>query len=71
MDVTTLRVPLEQLDVRDKNAVTISSSEKAVRVGHEDNRAAFYAVFISDVEADIVLDVEFPLAFVVLEREAE
>ena len=34
-----------------ENAVTISPSEKAVRVGHVDNRAAFNAVVISDVEA--------------------
>ena len=32
-----LKVPLEQLDVRDKNAATISPSKKAVRVGRVDN----------------------------------
>ena len=55
-----LGVSLEQLDIRDKDAVTISPSEKAVRVGHVDDRAPFHAAFISDVEADVVLYVEFP-----------
>jgi hypothetical protein len=69
--VATLRVPLEQLEVRDEDAVTISSSEEAVRVGHVNDRAAFHAVFISNIEADVILHVEFPQAFVVLEGEAE
>ncbi len=56
--------------VRDKNAVAISPSEEAVRVGHVDERAAYYAVFISDVEADVVRDVEFLQASVVLKRGA-
>ncbi len=46
-------------------------SEEAMRVGHVNDRAAFHAIFISDVEADVVLHVEFPQAFVVLEGEAE
>jgi hypothetical protein len=62
---------LEELDVRDEDAVAISPGEEAVRVGHVNDRAAFHAVFISDVEADVVLHVEFPQAFVVLEWEAE
>ena len=70
--VATLRVPLvEQLEVRDEDAVTISSSEEAVRVGHVKERAAFHTVFISNIEADVILHVEFPQAFVVLEGEAE
>ncbi len=69
--VATLRVPLEQLEVRDEDAVTVSSSEETMRVGHVNNRAAFHAVFISDIEADVILHVEFPQAFVVLEGEAE
>jgi hypothetical protein len=59
------------LDVRDEDAVTVSSSEEAMRVGHVDNGAAFHAVFISDIEADVILHIEFPQAFVVLEGEAE
>ena len=69
--VATLRVPLEQLDVRDEDAVTVSSSKEAVRVGHVNNRAAFHAVFISDIEANVILHIKFPQAFVVLEGEAE
>ena len=64
-----MRVPLEELDVRDEDAVAISPSEEAVRVGHVDERATFYAVFISDAEADVVRDVEFLQASVVLKRE--
>ena len=42
-----------------------------MRVGHVNDRSAFHAVFISDVEADVVLHVEFPQAFVFSEWEAE
>ena len=48
--------------------MAISPSEEAVRLGHVDERAAFYAVFISDVEANVVRDVEFLQASMVLKR---
>ena len=41
-----------------------------VCVWHVDERSALGAVLVADVESDVVLDVEFPCAFVVLEREA-
>ena len=62
---------MKELDVRDEDAVAISPGEEAVRVGHVNDRAAFHAVFFFDVEADVVLHVEFKQAFVVLEWEAE
>ena len=50
--------------------MTISPSKKAVVVWHIYDEAAFDAVLVANVESDVVFYVEFPEAFVVLEREA-
>ena len=50
--------------------MTVSSSEKAVVVWHVYDGTAFDAVLVTNVESDVVFDVEFPEAFVVLEWEA-
>jgi Cu+-exporting ATPase len=44
----------------DNHAVAVTSCEYAVGVWHVDEAAAFDAVGVAHVEADVVLDVEFP-----------
>ena len=69
-DISPSGVPLEQLYVGDKDAVSATAGEDLVCVRHVDEGSALDAVFVVDVESDVVLHVELPCAFVVLEREA-
>ena len=46
------------------------SGEYLVCVWHIDEGSTLCAVLVADVKSDVVLDVEFPCAFVILEREA-
>ena len=69
-DVAAARLPLEKLDVGDEYAMPVSAGEEAVAVGHLYHGAAFDTVLVAHVESDVVLHVELPCAFVVLEREA-
>ena len=48
-----------------------SAGKEVVGIWHVDYRAAFDAVFVTHVEADVILDVKVPKAFIFLEREAE
>jgi hypothetical protein len=50
--------------------VAVSPSEEVVIVWHVNNGAAFNAVFVADIEANVVLDIEFPETFVVLQWKA-
>ncbi len=50
--------------------VSTSADEYLVGVRHVDEGSALGAIFIADVESNVVFDVKFPFAFVVLEREA-
>jgi hypothetical protein len=59
-DIASTGVPLEQLDIRDEDTMAVSAGEETVAVGHVYHRSAFDAVFVTDVEADVVLHVEFP-----------
>ena len=70
-NVAPLRVPLEELQIGYKDAVSVAASEEAMGVWHVDDGATFYAIFVSDVEPDIVFHVEFPQTLVVLEGKAE
>ena len=63
-------VPLEKLDVGDEDTVSTSAGEYLVGIWHVDEGSALGTVLVADVESDIVFDVDFPFAFVVLEREA-
>ena len=45
--------------------------EEAVAVGHVDQGAAFDTVLVAHTKPDVILHVEFPQAFVILEGEAE
>ena len=69
--ITTLRVPLEELEVGDEYAMSITAGEEVVGVGHVDNGSAFNAVLVSGVEADVVLDIKFPQSLVILEGKTE
>jgi hypothetical protein len=66
-DISPSGVPLEKLYVGDKDALSAPAGEDLVCV---DEGSALGAVFVADVESDVVLDVELPCAFVILEREA-
>ncbi len=57
---------MEELQVGDYDAVTVSSGEDVVSVWHVDQVPAFDAVGVSHVESDIVFDVEFPETLMVL-----
>ena len=50
--------------------MTVAAGEEVVEggggVGHVYDGSAFNAVFVTHVEPDVVFDVEFPKAFVVL-----
>ena len=50
--------------------VSTSADEYLVGVRHVDEGSALSAVLIADVESNVVFDVEFPFAFVVLESGA-
>ena len=50
--------------------MSTSAGEYLVGVRYVDEGSALSAVLIADVEPNVVFDVEFPFAFVVLEREA-
>ena len=57
---------MEELEVGDDYAVAVSSGEDVVCVGHINEVTALDAVGVAHVESDVVLDVEFPYALVVL-----
>ena len=59
-DIAAFGVPLEQLDVGYEDAVSVSADQRGVCVRHVYQGAAFDAVCIAHVEADIVLDIESP-----------
>ena len=67
-DVSPSGVTLKKLYVGDEDAVSAPAGEYLVCVWHVDERSALGVVLVADVESDVVLDVEFPCAFVVLER---
>ena len=69
-DISPSGVPLEQLYIGDKDAVSAAAGENLVCVRHVYERSTLGAVFVAYVESDVVLHVELPCAFVVLEREA-
>jgi len=69
-DVSPSDIPLEKLYIGDKDAVSAPAGEDLVCVWHVDEGSALAAVLAAEVESDVVLDVELPCAFVVLEREA-
>ena len=51
--------------------MSTSAGEYLVGEWHVDEGSALGAVLVADVESNVVFDVEFPFAFVVLEREAQ
>ena len=51
--------------------MAVAACEEVVGIRHVDHGAAFDTVFVAHVEADVVLDVEFPKAFVFLQGEAK
>ena len=59
-------VPLEELGVRDENAVSSPAGEYFVGIGHVDEGPAFSTVLVANVETDVVFHVKFTCAFVVL-----
>ena len=61
-----MRVPLQELNVRDEDTMSVATGEEVMSVGRVYNRSAFDAVFVTHVEPDVVFDVEFSKAFVVL-----
>jgi len=69
-DISPSGVPLEQLYVGDKDAVSAAAGENFVCVRHVYERSTLGAVFVAYLESDVVLHVELPCAFVVLEGEA-
>ena len=66
-----MRVPLQKLEVRDEYAVSVTASKEIMSVRHVYHRSSFDAVLVTGVEADVVLDVEFPQSLVVLEGKAQ
>jgi hypothetical protein len=66
-----LRVPLEKLKIRDEYAVSVAAGEEVVCVRHVYHGTALDAVFVACVEADVVLDIEFPQTLVFLEWKAQ
>ncbi len=48
------------MEVRDEDAVPVTTGEEVVHAGHVDHGSTFDAVFVSCVKADVVLDIEFP-----------
>ena len=46
--------------------MTVAAGEEVVGVGHVYYGSTFNPVFVTHVEPDVVFDVEFPKAFVVL-----
>jgi hypothetical protein len=66
-----LRIPLEKLDIRDEDAMSVAVCEEVVGIWHVNYRAAFDTVLVAHIESDVVLDVKFPKSFVFLQREAE
>jgi hypothetical protein len=70
-DIAALRVPLQKLEVRDEYAMSVTASEEIVSVRHVYHGSSFDTVLVTGVEADVVLDVEFPQSLVVLEGKAQ
>jgi hypothetical protein len=70
-DIAALRVPLQELEVGDEYAMSVTASKEIVSVGHVYHGSTFDAVLVTCVEADIVVDVEFPQTLVVLWGKAE
>ena len=59
-DIAALRVPLQKLEVGDAYAMYVAAGDKVVGVGHVYHGSTFDAVLVAGVDADVVLDVEFP-----------
>ena len=51
--------------------MAVAACEEVVGIWHVDHGAALDTVLVAHVESDVVLNVEFPKAFVFLQREAE
>jgi hypothetical protein len=62
---------LEELEIGDEYTVAVTADEEAVCVWHVDYGSTFGAVFVAGVKPDVVLDVEFPHSFMVLQGETE
>ena len=65
-DIAALRVSLQELEIGDEYAMSVTASKEIVGVGHVYHGSSFDAVLVTGVEADVVLDVEFPQTLVVL-----
>ena len=70
-DIAALRVPLQKLEIRDEYAMSVTASKETVGVRHVYHGSSFDAVLVTGVEADVVLDIEFPQTLVVLEGKAQ
>ena len=70
-DIAPLRIPLQELYVRNEYSMAVAAGEEVVSKGHVYYRATFDAVFVTHIEPYVVLDVKFLEAFMFLEGKVK
>ena len=61
---------MQELEVGNKYSVPVAAGEKVVSIRHVYHGTAFDTVFVAGIKTNVVLDVKFPEALMVVEGEA-